>query len=400
MNQLSIPHFSTAYLRTRLQHLGYLVTVEVENRPTKHYKQAYSVKFFEGLPVSEEFCWQIAGNFPGFSRHISPTRIFLPTSCWQEILPDFPSPNFVMEEEQEQEEALIVNTKMEAQVNTLQEEIKALSASRQWLQLSKQEGYQERVSALIKELEHPEKVLSIEERALLENYVSRQTAYYNRSSLRDYPLQRYVPAETMERIAGTMYQIAYSLGFSREGTVLNPCCGTGRFIKAAPHQERVTAIEWHPTEAIITRKLYPLATLHSMEFEKIFLAPPSYDKLLTEPVTWLKEYPFDLVIGALPSGRYSSSYTCSKTLSKLMTGYKLERAEHFYLYYLSKLLKPGGLFIVLMSSYWMGSEPSKIDFSLARNLHFAGAYRVASGFSGLDLQSEIMVFQAKEPNEH
>lgn len=397
MNQLLISPFSTAYLRTYLEQLNYTVKVEVDNRPTKYYNQAYSVKFLEGCLISEEFCMQIQEKFPGFARHISPERIFLPTPCWQEILADFPPPTFengeeklVNEEQKEGVENIIVN----AQVNTLKQQESKQVQENLWLLPSQHKVYREQVRALTKEKDFPSKVLSQQELSLLEKYICDDNLHHSKSSFEDYPLERYVTAKSLDGIACKMYEIAFSLGFPQEGKVLNPCCGIGRFIKAAPYQEHLTGIEWDSTAASIARKLYPKATIHVQRLEKAFLAPPDYIKPVKEAITWLKDYPFDLVIGSLPSGSYTSYY--KKEMGGLMAGPKFERAEFFYLYYLSKLLKPKGLLVVLMSSHWMGSEPSMVYSLLSNRLAFAGAYRVPSQFSGLDLQSEIMVFQGKE----
>lgn len=86
-------------------------------------------------------------------------------------------------------------------------------------------------------------------------------------------------------IVQAMWQAVQDLGFTG-GTVLEPGCGSGTFIGAAPPSAQMTGVELDPTTAAIAQALYPTATVRPESFADA-------------------RYPaghFDLAIGNVPFG--------------------------------------------------------------------------------------------------
>ena len=82
---------------------------------------------------------------------------------------------------------------------------------------------------------------------------------------------------TSPAVTGAVWRILEGLGFDG-GQVLEPGCGSGLFIAAAPSGLlRWTGVERDPTSARIAALLHPAARIVTAPLERVSL-PPSWDE--------------------------------------------------------------------------------------------------------------------------
>ena len=177
-------------------------------------------------------------------------------------------------------------------------------------------------------------------------------------------------------IVQAMWQAVQHLGFTG-GTVLEPGCGSGTFIGAAPPSAQMTGVELDPTTAAIAQALYPTATVRPESFADT-------------------RYPaghFDLAIGNVPFGdivlhdpRYNAQ--------------RLALHNHFIVKSLD-LTRPGGLVAVLTSRYTMdaGNPTARREFNARADL--VAAIRLPSGAhkraAGTEAVTDLLIFRRREP---
>ena len=196
---------------------------------------------------------------------------------------------------------------------------------------------------------------------------------------------------TPDYICDYMYKFAVKYGYDG-GTVLEPSIATGRIIKPFPAKTKITGFEINPVTKRICEITYPEATIYNQYFETAFLEHPRFRTLLKEhKSTWLRNYPFSLVIGNPPYGIYKNLYS----------GYfkkpAFKQIEQFFMYYGLKLLKKDGLLIYLTSSNFMKNwqtynEAKHQIFSIGE---FVDAYRLPSVFKFSEVPTDILIFRKK-----
>lgn len=189
-----------------------------------------------------------------------------------------------------------------------------------------------------------------------------------------------------------MYKLAVRHGFNpTTGKVLEPSAGTGNFLTVLPNPKNVTAFELDPLNFEIAKKRVPGVSIYNQYFETSFLQEPRYTTLLKNNATWLKDAPFDLVIGNPPYGKYANLYSSYfKTL-------KVKQVEQFFMLQSLKLLKKGGILVFITGSSFMRNdktyEPEKK--LLAEYADFVDAYRMPKVFKGTDVPTDILIFRRK-----
>ncbi len=196
---------------------------------------------------------------------------------------------------------------------------------------------------------------------------------------------------TPDYICSLMYQLAVAHGY-KGGTVLEPACATGRLIAPIPDKKKVTAFEVTPITKRIAEISYPEATIHGSYFETAFLQQPRFNtKLPKNKLTWLKGYPFELVIGNPPYGKFASWY------SSYFKADKIAQVEQFFMYYGAKLLKPGGLLVYLTSSNYLrnGITYNPFKEKLGELVELTDAYRLPPVFKNSQVPTDIIVFKRK-----
>lgn len=279
---------TTSSIKQYLAGKGYTIAIKADSRATKNYKRAFSIKFADTQPLAQNTLSTIAEKFPALSPYNSTFRLFLSDEAVIEILPLLPGL-------QKSPIGDIVNTFSQtssALVPIRRTRAQAIKDNQAALELLASPDFEKRTS-------------TAEERIILESYAGVGSQYTdNQQNNIDALTQFYTP----EFVGEKLYKIASEMGFPASGKVLEPSCGVGRLIKHAPDYRNVTAFEISETPYRISKKLYPQAQIHHLYFEQAFLKAPRYNDILRPQVTWLKDYPFDLVIGNPPYGKHKNMY--------------------------------------------------------------------------------------------
>lgn len=194
----------------------------------------------------------------------------------------------------------------------------------------------------------------------------------------------YTPDEIVQR----MWGLADLYGFTG-GNILEPACGTGRFLKYVPVESHAIGFEVNHYAKRIAEILYPWAEVIEAPFESIFFAGNVH---LKDQHKW-KEY-FDLVIGNPPYGPFSGKY--SGMGEKTWTG-ATQYDQYFMLRNLD-LLKPRGLLIFLIPSSFLDNDDKYVDVQkkIDEKAELVDAYRLPNKiFPNTDWGTDIIVLRKK-----
>lgn len=171
--------------------------------------------------------------------------------------------------------------------------------------------------------------------------------------------------------------------------VLEPACGTGNFIYTAPKNADITAYETNTTTASIASIINPEAKIYDNYFETAFMQPPMMRSVMKKPITHLEGYPFDVVIGNPPYGKFSGKYASYfKKHNQLETFFMLKGAE---------LLRPGGLLAYVTASSFMNNmvkynEEKKL---LGEIVDLVDAVRLPKVFKNTQVPTDILIYRRK-----
>lgn len=175
-----------------------------------------------------------------------------------------------------------------------------------------------------------------------------------------------------------IWQAMEDLGFEG-GRVLEPGCGAGTFIGAAPSTAQLTGIELDPTSAAIAAALYPDATVRAESFADT-------------------RYPgghFDAAIGNVPFAdvtlhdpRYNSA--------------RLPMHNHFIVKSL-ELTRPGGMVALLTSRYTMDATTPTARREINARADLVAAIRLPSGAhqraAGTDAVTDLLILRRRAPGQ-
>lgn len=195
---------------------------------------------------------------------------------------------------------------------------------------------------------------------------------------------------TPQWLCEKMWQLAIAHGYDG-GNVLEPSIATGRLIDHAPDKSKCVGFEINPVSAAICKIMHPESTVYNGYFETAFLQPDRFTNRITKQLTWLEEYPFSLVIGNPPYGKYKNKY------SGYFPNPKMAQIELFFMYYGLKLLKSGGLLVYLVSSNFMrnGVTYNREKSELAKMADIIDAYRLPEVFPSSQINTDIIIFRKK-----
>jgi hypothetical protein len=196
---------------------------------------------------------------------------------------------------------------------------------------------------------------------------------------------------TPDYICELMWKLAYRYGFKGTGTVLEPSVGTGKLLKNAPNKAKCYGFEINPTSKRITEILYPDAKIFEAYFETAFLQPPRYTAKLKDKLTWLEGYPYSLVIGNPPYGKYKNKY------SSYFSKPKMHQIELFFMYQGLQLLKPGGVMVYLTGSNFLrnGISYQSEKLEIEKIADIMDAYRLPPVFKFSKVPTDIIVLKSK-----
>jgi hypothetical protein len=196
---------------------------------------------------------------------------------------------------------------------------------------------------------------------------------------------------TPEYICEIMYRLALHYGYD-SGYILEPSIATGRLIEPFPDKSKVVGFEINPVTKRIAEITYPKATIYEGYFETAFLIPPRFTSRLPEKeLTWVEQYPFSLVIGNPPYGKYKNKY------SSYFRKPGMSQIEIFFMYYGLKLLKPKGLLIYLTSSNFLrnGITYNSEKEEIGKISDIIDAYRLPPVFKSSQVPVDIIIFKKK-----
>ncbi len=196
---------------------------------------------------------------------------------------------------------------------------------------------------------------------------------------------------TPDFVCELMWKLAYRYGFKAGGTVLEPSVGTGNLLKWAPNNSKCYGFEINPISKRITEILYPDAKIYEGYFETAFLQAPRYTARLKDKLTWLEGYPFSLIIGNPPYGKYKNKY------SSYFTKPKMHQIELFFMHYGLQLLKPGGIMVYVTGSNFLrnGISYQSEKLEIQKLADIVDAYRLPPVFKFSKVPTDIIVFKRK-----
>jgi hypothetical protein len=242
-----------------------------------------------------------------------------------------------------------------------------------------------KIEALIKERDSQNKGYSKEDIAFINQYEGSGGQGSKGAKGEGILYEYYTP----DLVCGLMYKLALHHGYDG-GAILEPSIGTGRMVEPFGDKSKVTGFEINGTAAHICEINYPKATVHKGYFETAFLQPPRFTtRVPTGQLTWLEPYPFSLVIGNPPYGKYTNMY------SSYFRKPRMEQIEMFFMFYGLQLLKKGGLLLYLTSSNFLrnGMAYNNGKKEIGRIADIIDAYRLPPVFKSSGVPVDIIIFK-------
>lgn len=250
---------------------------------------------------------------------------------------------------------------------------------------------------MLKQVEAEGRMADDDEKAIINAYVGwggladifdhrKQTWKGEKEALRRMlSLSEYAAAEdsilnahyTDPGIIAAMYEAVQLFGFS-SGNVLEPACGTGRFIGAMPmalRESKVYGVELDELSGRMAKALYPKAEITINGFENAHY-----------PINF-----FDLAIGNVPFGNYKVADTKYDKLNFQIHDYFIAKTLD--------LVRPGGVIAFITSKGTMDKQNSSVRQYIARRAELIGAVRLPNNaFSGANTKvtADVLFFQKLE----
>jgi len=180
---------------------------------------------------------------------------------------------------------------------------------------------------------------------------------------------------TSSVVVRAMYDAFERLGVPRGATVLEPGCGCGNFMAAAPQNMRFIGVELDAISGRIARALFPSADIRIESFRD----------------TRLPEGRIDAVIGNPPFGDVKFEFG----------GMKLSLHDYFIAKSLD-CLKPGGILALVTSHYTLDKRNAELREHVARLADFLGAIRLPSDafkLEGTRVVTDILFLRKRLPTD-
>ncbi len=200
---------------------------------------------------------------------------------------------------------------------------------------------------------------------------------------------------TPQYICKFMYDLAIKYGYNK-GNILEPSAGIGAMIKEfydTNNYKTITVFEISKYSSEIIKAIYPKIEVFNNFFETAFLEYPRFSTINSKGLTWLNNYPYDLVIGNPPYSKNVNLYS-----SYFKKPIKFKQAEMFFIFKGLQLLKQGGILIYITSSNFLSSglesyynEKNEIG-KLAELLE---AIRLPSIFDNTGVPTDIIILKKK-----
>ncbi|HEU5374129.1 MAG TPA: helicase-related protein [Ktedonobacteraceae bacterium] len=183
---------------------------------------------------------------------------------------------------------------------------------------------------------------------------------------------------TNRYMVDAIWSLLTQLGFT-SGLVLEPGCGSGQFLAAAPPELSIkfTGIEREPFSAYLAQLRFPQAKIVNESLEDVVLT----------------EEGFDVVIGNVPFA--------DVPMKDKETGIRLT-LHNFFIWRAIRATRPGGLIALLTSRYTLDARDPFVRTEFAKKVNFLGAFRLPSGAhkaAGTEVVTDLLVFQKKAPGQ-
>jgi len=174
-----------------------------------------------------------------------------------------------------------------------------------------------------------------------------------------------------------MWGAARALGFE-DGIFIEPGCGRGSFLAAAPARMRGTGVELDPTTARVAELLHSAHSVINADFAALSVGRRSVD----------------LAIGNVPFadvGVYDAEFNPRRTLS--MHDHFLAKA--------GAMLRPGGLGLLITSHYTLDALSVSGRAAIGEYADLVGAVRLPAGAqryeAGTDVVTDVVVLRGRTP---
>jgi len=179
---------------------------------------------------------------------------------------------------------------------------------------------------------------------------------------------------TSPTVTTAIWRALVGLGFSG-GPVLEPGCGSGLFIAAAPAGVPVawTGVERDPVSARIAGLLHPHARIITAPLERVSLPPAS----------------FAAAVGNVPFANVTPYDPCAPKKLSL---------HNYFVWRAVQAVHPGGLVAVVTSRFTLDVEEPRARALLAEDADLVGAVRLPSGAFrqyGTDVVTDILVLRRR-----
>ena len=172
-----------------------------------------------------------------------------------------------------------------------------------------------------------------------------------------------------------MHEALSRLGFAPTSTVLEPGCGTGRFLGLAPEGMRFIGVELDSLSGRIARALHPRADIRIEDFRD----------------TQLSAGDIDAVIGNVPFADVKVEYE----------GRRLSLHDFFFAKALDSL-RPGGVLALVTSHFTLDKQDASVREHFASRADFLAAIRLPSDAfrrEGTSVVADIVFLLKRTPGE-
>lgn len=220
----------------------------------------------------------------------------------------------------------------------------------------------------------------IEDLAYVNQYVGyggmwkQDTALEKNRGLYEY----YTPTPVIEKMMGLAVKHGY-----KNGRVLEPSCGIGRFLHYFAPNAEVTGIEIDEISALICKANFPTFDIRHQSFNTLFVDRRGNAQ------SYSPEY--DLVIGNPPYGEFSGRNTTKEK--------RLTKANNFVEYFIARgldLLKPKGILTYIIPSNFLHLGENKAKRMILEKADLVDAYRLPYRiFDYTNINTDIVVFKKK-----
>ena len=188
----------------------------------------------------------------------------------------------------------------------------------------------------------------------------------------------YTPIQIVE----LMHGLAIKHGF-KKGPILEPSCGTGRFLRYLSPKEKVDAFEINETAYAIAKANHPTFNIQLKYFNELFV----------DRTGNIQKYDakYNLVIGNPPYGKFTGKYS-----SQEKTRTKIKQYESYFIYRSLDLLLPDGLLVFIIPSSFLAGKEDEAKRAILSKSKLLEAYRLPKGiFKQTQVQTDIIVLKKK-----